>query len=389
MSINIYGKSVEGKPVRLRLYQSVNHLLQQQDQLKDDTNQREMIQRWLIEQQPAELYLTDSKISSSLIQQTIESSFLNTNLRVLNFRASQFNKDNLQLLIQLLKRNRSIESIDLFHCQEIFSSSSAGLVEENNNNNNSPSVEQLMDELLQLFADSKYLRSVCGCTVAKPVLSLHKTSSLTTAEMEFIYADLRKNTDLKFLCISCTHSIEYIFLALLNYNRTLHQLLLFDIEEFDLSRLPSSALTNKGGAQRGGGGGGTGGNGLKNSTLKTLQLKFNPHINNKSISDCLSWLSGEFFPSLSITTLQLDYLPVEDFAIQFLCDVLKTHKTLLHLSLFNIHWNWINWKKFTSFISDNKSLRVLHLDANNEVDHRSRQVLGKALENRHTPLILR
>ena len=363
-----------------------------------------MIQRWIIEQQPAEITINNWKISPSLIQQAIESSFLNSNLRVLNFRNSQFNKQNLQLLIQLLKRNRSIESIDLFHCQEIFNPSSGsnssppateGTTAESSpnmgTNGGSLSVEQLVDELLQLFADSKYLRSVCGCTVAKPILSLSK--SLSMMEMEFLYADLRKNTDLKVLCLPCTHSVEYIFLAILNYNRSLLQVLLFDIEEFDVAKLPQVSLPSSLA--------GPVGYGLssfektnsaanpRNSSLKTLQLQFNPHIAQASVAACLAWLSRAFIPNLSFTTLQLDYLPLEDFSIQFLCDILKSHKCILHLSLFNIHWNWINWKKFTQYIAENQSLRLLHLDANNEVDHRSRQVLGKALENRHTPLILR
>jgi hypothetical protein len=366
-SLEISGKSIEGRTIVLTISSS-------DGANRNEAKERQRISDWITKEQPSEIFISNPKISYSLVHQVIESCFANTNIRVLSFRASSFNSTNLSLLLQLLRRNRSIESIDLFCCGNLFS-----LRNSEGGNNDLTKVQGLIDELLQLFLDSKYLRSLCGCTIARPILSL--ISPISSLEMEFIYADLRKNTDLKILSLLCSNlSVDSLLFSLFQ-NRSLLQLTLHDIELFDISQLTvvnyhyqKSASDNSS---------------SKNSTLKTLQMKFSSSISFKIIQDCLSWLSTSLIPYLSVTSLQLDYLPVEDYSIQFLCDILERNKSLCHLSLFNIYWNWINWKKLTQSVSENGFLRILRLDAKNEIDHRSRQVLGKALEHRSSPLILR
>lgn len=180
-SIAIAGKTAEGKAIQITLPSDSNGV--------DDTKDREYLQRWLVEQQPSELTVINTRLLPALLQQIIDSSFHNNNLRVLSFRSSQFNQDNLQLLIHLLRRNRSIESVDLFHCLQLFP------INTTSNSDPKGSISSLINELLQLFADSRYLRSISGCTVTKPILRIAKP--LTSTEMDLIYAELRKSHDLK------------------------------------------------------------------------------------------------------------------------------------------------------------------------------------------------
>jgi hypothetical protein len=365
-TLEIIGKSVEGKSIVLTISLDGAN--------RNEIHEREMISGWILKEQPNEIIVSNPRIPHSLIQQVIESCFSNTNIRVLSFRSSSFNALNLSLLLQLLRRNRSIESIDLFHCGNLFS-----LLSSEGGNNDMMKIQGLIDELLQLFLDSKYLRSLSGCTIARPTLSIDRP--ISSLEMEFIYADLRKNTDLKILSLCCSKvSVDSLLFSLFQ-NRSLLQLTLYDIVLFDINQLSMVNYQKQRTTSDN--------HSSKNSTLKTLRLKFSTSVSSKIIQDCLTWLSSSLIPYLSITTLQLDYLPVEDYSIQFLCDILERNKSLCHLSLFNIYWNWINWKKLTQSVSENGFLRVLRLDAKNEIDHRSRQVLGKALEHRSSPLILR
>jgi len=60
-SIDIAGKTVEGKAIQITLPSDSN--------VVDDTKDREYLQRWLVEQQPSELAVINTRLLPALLQQ--------------------------------------------------------------------------------------------------------------------------------------------------------------------------------------------------------------------------------------------------------------------------------------------------------------------------------
>eukprot|EP01031_Cornospumella_fuschlensis_P026349 gene26349-31831_t len=326
--------------------------------LVQDEGEVELLGKNIVTLKPSELLLRYCYLSDKYLTRIIESCLLDENLTVLDLSGNVMGEDALSVLLSLLNSNKCIETLNILANPILQSLPGGGL-------------HPHLEELLILFLNSRYLRSICGCSVSKPVLVLSKPLKYDH-EIEVIKAELRKNTDLKSLSCVFNEHIQGL-LSVLDVSKTLVRL---HFEGFHNPAPISAAL------------------GLSlNTSLRTLQIKWNEESSSKDAESLMLWLHENLIANHCLTTLQLDGVPLHLDLYEWLAEVLEHNKGLLHVSLLNTPWTVTSKCRMLASLGINSTLRVFRV-AGSGVDAK---VWG-SVENdlrvylaptRHTPLIVK
>jgi len=387
----------------------------------------------LSKNKPGELILENCQLTDNLVMEISKYCANNKNLRYLNLKNNNLTSKSGYYLLDLLKQNRSIESVTIF---------SNPIFQENTNDSTT-----IAQQIRQYFQETKYLRSICGCKISYPLL-LYTYQWEKRTEMSFVLMELQKNTDLKLFSVSFTKQQQQqhhhrtssnpfptlslggtdifhdLCITLLHNNKSLLSLQCYEMMSFLLTKpmfqhlfqhhSPTSAGTDSTTAT--------------NKTLKTLQLSIAREMSVVQVRLLLIYLlhTLPWFTQLKTFQWECAYFTAEELLststsllslydeanhsnaatvlstrerewlqsyqtysiFDLLCELIKS-STFTHLALYSIPWNWLLWKKLNQTIQENGSVSLLSINAYDELDYKGKELLEKTTANRKQSLVLR
>lgn len=311
---------------------------------------------WIQMSKPSEVILSGCRLTDAFLQEIIECCAANENLRVLGLSNNLLDELGCRSLLTLLHSNKCVESVNILNNPILKALPGVGS-------------HPLLSRLLKLFVDSRYLRSVCGCTILQPTLVL--PSVHFEQEVDVIICELKKSTDLKSLQCIGNQNTQQLLVAL-DSNKSLVRLAL------DGFHVPSQLSSTSGLSC--------------NTSLQTLQIRWNDNSTKKDAETLMLWLHQNLHKNSCLTTLQMDFVPLDRDLFDYLAEILRYNRSLIHLALFNLVWLEEDKLCLLASLRKNPVLRVLHIAGStdapvwNDVDH---DVMANIALSRGSPLILR
>lgn len=338
---------------------------------------------WLIKKNdttsPTDINFSHCQLSDSSIQSILKTIMSNSTIRSLDLSFNKMNTAAVSVLLDLMRRNKCLESINIFG-NDLFDDKSV-------------KNKQILEELVSEFQNSQTWRSITGCKILKPSLYYKPDGKYPPGaideETELIVTELKKNMDLKDLSfdgVNFSRSALFKILSALARNNTLLSLTIHNLR-------PSLFDSNGSGE------------GFSNSTsttishpqLKTLCLHMlkgdrDNEIMSVRFAECLSWIRNNLISGSKLTSLQLDNLPNNGSAswTDELLKILDSNRTIMHFAFFRCQWNEAQLDRVFNALSRNEVVRLMQFDDVNMPIIESFQAKLKDLVLlRSTPLLLR
>lgn len=303
-----------------------------------------LFKSWIEENKPSEVVLSNCQLTDEVAEALLSSCLANDNLRALNLMNNYVEERGCELLLALLASNKGIESINLLGNPILRSLSTSC---EDSAVCGANEIHPLIASLLRLFEESSYIRSLCGCSVSQPVLTIPNALRFDH-EVDLVVAELKKNADLKSLQFFCDGSSQEL-LSVLDRNKTLIRL-------FAVGFHLSQPLTNPVALSA-------------SQSLKTLQIRWNKGDSIQDAGELLAWLEQNLSSNMQLSTLQFDGLSwTNSDMLGRLSMIIRNNRGLVHLALFNSLWTEDGKARLLTAFSDNSTLRLLHVVTRQSVE---------------------